>query len=601
MPAEVRGAGAGTGAATAIAPAFPTAEASAALPGDLAFYVAESGGAAALGEATPAFTVASVAPQPGWQETPVGAVQSGNTRLSIYWTIISSTGGLTLGQGETAPGRTSNDTGDHQLGVLFLLKRGTFDPDNPFEEGAGKSTNTQAAGTAVSITGGTTTLAECLIVAFSTGSGDPATTATGSEFSALANANLESLTERVDYRNNIGDGGSILVATGIKKAAGAVGATTTTAATSGTHANAMLAVKPLPTLAAGATPIPIVGEISSAAERTTFGIGKQVQAKEGDICLISLYTQNLTKSPSINQGGKLEKEKVFAGSFRHAILWVRHDGTETQPTLTVAGGENTFCVITYMWYRGCDQSAPIEAISEFAQAAGTSVTTAAIVTKGLNRRVVTSETNSSGFPPTKYPTGVRARLDYSPGIADKVQAAEAEVAGAKYEVGSANLSAVQLALKPASGATTHELKAAMSMTITQTSSIIRTRILKAVQEAVNTWTAKVNRTRIVKALQDMTVSITSKTVRTRVLHAVQSMTMSWDVKTARTKVIKAVMTMSLSLTSKLVRTRVIKAALEMTNEIKVVLKKEHGFAPGVYIKTGPGEEDWTLIAEIGEV
>jgi concanavalin A-like lectin/glucanase superfamily protein len=426
-----RGTGTPAGSETAINPAYPTAE----VPqiGDLVFVEAET-----QGEGT-ALTI-SGAPQPGWQQTELTSVLKGNTRLNLLWTILSCTGGLSGGLGETAPSRTTNDTGNHQIGRVFALKKGTFDPDNPFE--AGKS-NTQAAGTAVSIEGGTPSLGECLVLAMSAGSGDPASTAE-TEFSSVANSNLENLLERIDYRNLIADGGSIFLATGTKKTASAIGTTTVTAGTSGEHANASIAVKPFPTTFTA--PVPVVGSTTSATERETYELVKDGLTRSGDICIISLYTNDTATNGSSVEGGTLVKEKRFAGSFRHYVFWVKHDGTAKNIKVTMA--EKTFSVVTTMWYRGCDQTEPVEA-SAIEQAAGTKVTVSALTTKGKNRRIVTTEANSSGFPPTGYPTGVRARVDYSPGIADKVQAAEGSTGTAVYEVGSANLSAAMLVLKPA--------------------------------------------------------------------------------------------------------------------------------------------------------
>jgi hypothetical protein len=63
-------------------------------------------------------------------------------------------------------------------------------------------------------------------------------------FSAWTNANLTSLTERIDNTQSAGNGGSIGVATGIKAIAGAYGNTTVTHVNSAVKGMMSIAIKP---------------------------------------------------------------------------------------------------------------------------------------------------------------------------------------------------------------------------------------------------------------------------------------------------------------------------------------------------------------------
>lgn len=130
--------------------------------------------------------------------------------------------------GDTAPSITS--TPQNHLTGRIVGVRGldwTASPVNVVNVGVDNGT-----GTAFSIPGGTTTVADCLIfAALSTGTDVASTT----KVSGWTNASLAnpSITEQIDNWTTSGNGGGIGVAAGGKATAGAYNATTGTLATIG--------------------------------------------------------------------------------------------------------------------------------------------------------------------------------------------------------------------------------------------------------------------------------------------------------------------------------------------------------------------------------
>lgn len=217
---EVRAVGTVAAGVGSISPGLPAGTAT----GDLLVMVAESGGAAAAGEANTALTAA------GWKESPLAAaVKQGNTRLTLLYRIA-----------EAANATATNDTGDHQLARIIGIKAGTFDPVNPFNV-AGRGT--QAATKTVNVTGATTTRDNCLIIACA--SGNLPDTTTAAEFGAGTNASLTGLTERIDNTTAEGDGGAIWAMTGVLAAHGTYVTSASTAVTEAERAVISLAVNPI--------------------------------------------------------------------------------------------------------------------------------------------------------------------------------------------------------------------------------------------------------------------------------------------------------------------------------------------------------------------
>jgi len=161
------------------------------------------------------------------QGTGTGASSSA-TRLTVFWSRYNGTQG--------AP--TASDSGNHQLGRIIAV-RGAVTSGNPWDVTAGGVEAT--ADTSGAIPGATTTVVNTLIVAaIATALPDATGTA---NFSAWANSNLTSVTERTDNTVTAGNGGGLGIATGVKATAGAYGNTTVTVGTSARKGMMSIAIK----------------------------------------------------------------------------------------------------------------------------------------------------------------------------------------------------------------------------------------------------------------------------------------------------------------------------------------------------------------------
>ncbi len=169
-----------------------------------------------------------------WTEvtgSPQGTGTAGGTsatRLTVFWSRYNGTQG--------AP--TTSDSGNHQLGRITAF-RNVVASGNPWDVTAGGIEAT--SDTSGAIPGATTTVGDTLIVTIiATDKPDAAGTA---DFSAWANTNLTSVTERTDNTVNAGNGGGLGIATGIKSTAGAYGNTTVTLANAAVKGMMNIALK----------------------------------------------------------------------------------------------------------------------------------------------------------------------------------------------------------------------------------------------------------------------------------------------------------------------------------------------------------------------
>lgn len=178
-----------------------------------------------------------------WNNIGVGIVQQANgvvTALTIRW--LRATGAMS---GTIAVPDAGNHTVSRIVGV-----RGCATTGNPYEAVVTALDN--LTGTAVSIPGSTTLGPERLVfAAFSTGADLASTTAV----SGFANADLTSVFEQIDNWDIAGNGGGMGVATGIKAAAGAYGATTATLTAAAAGSKAMVTFAMIPP---GAVPTDLV-------------------------------------------------------------------------------------------------------------------------------------------------------------------------------------------------------------------------------------------------------------------------------------------------------------------------------------------------------
>lgn len=158
----------------------------------------------------------------GWVEAPDSPASNASaltTRLTVFYQWY--TGGT--------PSTTVNDSGDHQVAQIMAI-RGLAGSGNPFDNTA----NTAGGnGTSLTFPGETTIRDESLVIVAASTSRDPSGTVTNT-FSGWTNADLTSISERIDYASGTAEGGGIGVITAQKATAGAFGSTTATQITS-TH------------------------------------------------------------------------------------------------------------------------------------------------------------------------------------------------------------------------------------------------------------------------------------------------------------------------------------------------------------------------------
>jgi hypothetical protein len=186
--------------------------------GDLLLMFIESGGAAALGEATPEPTAT------GWEK--LLSEKNGNTRLTVL-TKVAAGGDAT----------TTSDTGDHQSAIIAGIREAIIHKS---------AIQTQASTKTVKCPSLETTVADCLVFLGYVGSLPDAKGEPGAEFSGHTNAALEFITERADFTSKEGDGGALGLASASKTTAGVVGETTITAVTEAPRVSATIAVANTP-------------------------------------------------------------------------------------------------------------------------------------------------------------------------------------------------------------------------------------------------------------------------------------------------------------------------------------------------------------------
>ena len=173
----------------------------------------------------------TIATPSGWTQAPSSpqstgtAAAAGGVRLAVFYKYAASTSEASV---------SVADSGSVTAAQIHAF--GNVHATNPIHQSAG---SVQAATTAMSFPGVTTTFNNCLIVHGCAQDTDAASTATSG---APTNAALGSLTERHDQTVTAGVGGGLVIITGTKDTAGATGNTTSTGSTSVTHAYVTLAL-----------------------------------------------------------------------------------------------------------------------------------------------------------------------------------------------------------------------------------------------------------------------------------------------------------------------------------------------------------------------
>jgi hypothetical protein len=216
-PPAFQAAGTKVDSTGAVSPAWPAHQAN-----DIALLVVETaGGEPASLSAPQGFTGVTGSPQGD-------NVDIGGTVLTVWWKRAASSS-------EAAP--TVADSGDHTLAQIVTF-RGAVTTGNPWDVTAGSATSGTGS-TAFSIPGGTTTVANTLVVALIASS-------TSTAASGWTNAALTGLAERTDVSSSQGNGGGLATATGVKLLPGPY-ATTGTLGASVRQARMSIALKPADT------------------------------------------------------------------------------------------------------------------------------------------------------------------------------------------------------------------------------------------------------------------------------------------------------------------------------------------------------------------
>jgi hypothetical protein len=148
------------------------------------------------------------------------------TDLSAFYKVA--------GASESAPSITSTPQNHLIARIIGVRSADTAAPIHVVNTGLDNTT-----GVTFAVPGVTTTVADCLVfVALSTGTDSNTATASGH-----TNANLGSITERIDNWTSSGNGGGINVCSGTKATAGATGTTSVTVSVGNTKATMTFAVQ----------------------------------------------------------------------------------------------------------------------------------------------------------------------------------------------------------------------------------------------------------------------------------------------------------------------------------------------------------------------
>lgn len=425
---EIRAVGTVASGTAAITPGLPSGTE----PGDLLLGWFESGGATTETEANTAIELA------GW--TVIHSEKKGNTRLTVAYKRATGTGDR----------RTTNDTGDHQIGRLIALKKGTFNEEEPIHKSA---ISTQAKTKSVKCPSVETTIAECLI--FNSASGnlpDPVENKENTEFTSPVNSGLGSLTERIDNATSAGDGGALLVISGTKATAGVVEETTDTATTEAERVCSTIAIAPYsdpgsPRFIAKAPATNVEAEATATSREVTRPTGEA-----GDIIFVSVWAAK-NKTISVAGGTAIGTPKYASTSFMAASFWVPWSFAE-KVKVTWEGSESQTTIVELFTYRNCDPTTPVDIASNWEEKT-TSVepVAPAVTTNGPNRRVISLTSNANGNEPDDLPAGMSMRFSYVPAAADAHQAAAGSTGTKTFHLTISRVTLVQtLALKKSEAA-----------------------------------------------------------------------------------------------------------------------------------------------------
>lgn len=259
-------------------------------------------------------------------------IDADDTALTVFWRRCN---GDEAGVDVLGPG-------DHVV-VNATLWRGCVTEGEPWDILVTGVDNT--SNTTLSATGGTTTVADTLVVVFSTLGTDTDT----SQFSGWTNADLGSVTERADNFSSQGSGGGIGIASGTKTAAGTFGAMTATLANAAKKTFSTFALKPTDS-APPAAPFVTkqLDQFGGTGSATPAWSVKDVLPN--DIILLLCESSDEAVSTPSGYTAVDDSPQSASGTTRLTAFWKRSDGTETGVTVADPGDH---ILVTAFAIRGC--------------------------------------------------------------------------------------------------------------------------------------------------------------------------------------------------------------------------------------------------------
>lgn len=315
-------AGAGTGT---ISPAWPTH-----LTGDVALLIVESKEPVML--SVPA----------GFRELPSSPrfdrIGSTNySRLTVFWCRATS----------AAMGAPSVWGFGHHKRAVILTFRGVTATGRPWDITAGNDTG--GTGTnAVSVPGGTTTTADCLVVAIVNNNNGVSTP----QVTGWANASLTGLTEILDT-NSGGIGSGFAAAAGVKAAAGVVNATTASLVTNSPQGRIMVALSSAAQPAAPAGPyLHGIGEPKESASAAVSPAWPPHQADDIGLLIVESggWPVTLSVAAGFTEADSSPQNAGVSGTTSSASLkvyWKRATGgAEATPTVNFIADHVNAQIIT---------------------------------------------------------------------------------------------------------------------------------------------------------------------------------------------------------------------------------------------------------------
>lgn len=174
----------------------------------------------------------------GWTQHPGSPVTvSGNeTRLTVLYRVLTGTNNL-----------TTNDSGDHQIGFIIVVKAGTFDAASPFGSYRSNLENSAITSHTWNLTGFGVTNAKSLILLAASGDTDIDSDTFYSAFSTTATQWLNEIGGIIGVARANGNGGALGLASGyVGPAAVFTGNATYTTASACRGANLALVIKSNP-------------------------------------------------------------------------------------------------------------------------------------------------------------------------------------------------------------------------------------------------------------------------------------------------------------------------------------------------------------------